>query len=435
MLRELSTSGPSPVLAATRDRIYAVGFRTSPHAQDYRDFLERNGVPYQWVDVEHDPLARFLGAPADVEGVRLPVFVFPDGSTLEPYDDPDEWASFTRTRAELAVRAGLHAHPELDLYDVVVLGAGPAGLTAALTAASEGLDTVVVERQAPGGQAGTSSRIENYPGFPNGLSGQELAEAVFDQAVRFGAEIVVGSDITIGRLEEDDVVALDLVNGEVVRGRTAIGATGFNYRRLDADGVDDFIGVGVYYGAAPSDAIYHRGGDVFVVGGANSAGQAALHLATHARSVTLLVRGDSLEEDMSQYLVDRCCRTGGIKVRTHTRVVRAEGAGKLERIVVESDGVEETLPADALFILIGGTPSTSTCPYGLARDANGFVLTGADLNGAWKLDRDPLHLESSQPGVFFAGDARHGSVKRVAAAVGEGAMAVQLVHRYLAQLP
>jgi thioredoxin reductase (NADPH) len=432
MLRELSTPAPAPVVAAVHDRIYAVGFRTSPYAQEYRDFLERNGVPYQWVDVEHDPLARFLGAPEDVEGVRLPVFVFPDGSTLEPYEDPEECVSFARTRAELAVRAGLHARPELDVYDVVVLGAGPAGLTAALTAASEGLSTIVIERQAPGGQAGTSSRIENYPGFPNGLSGQELAEAVFDQAVRFGAEIIVGSDVGTGGLD-NGTMALNLVNGSVVRGRTAIGATGFNYRRLDAEGVDDFVGVGVYYGAAPSDAIYHRNGDVFVVGGANSAGQAALHLATHARSVTLLIRGESIEEDMSQYLVDRCCRHGAIAVRTNTRVVRAEGDGQLERIVVESDGVEETLPADALFILIGGTPSTATCPYGLARDQNGFVLTGADLNGAWKLDRDPYHLESSQPGVFFAGDARHGSVKRVAAAVGEGAQAVQLVHRYLAE--
>jgi thioredoxin reductase (NADPH) len=423
---------PGIVVPRLGGPLYVVGYRTSPHVLEYREFLERNGVPHEWIDIEHDPLARFLGAPEDVEGVRLPVFVFPDGSTLEPYEDPDESVSFARTRAELAVRAGLHARPDLDVYDVVVLGAGPAGLTAALTAASEGLSTVVIERQAPGGQAGTSSRIENYPGFPNGLSGQELADAVLDQALRFGAEIVVGSEVGTGGLD-NGTMAVNLVNGSVVRGRTAIGATGFNYRRLDAEGVDDFTGVGVYYGAAPTDAIYHRGGDVFVVGGANSAGQAALHLATHARSVTLLIRGDSIEEDMSQYLVDRCCRHGTIAVRTNTRVVRAEGEGKLERIVVESNGVEETLPADALFVLIGGTPSTETCPYGLARDPNGFVLTGADLNGAWRLDRDPYHLESSQPGVFFAGDARHGSVKRVAAAVGEGAQAVQLVHRYLAE--
>jgi thioredoxin reductase (NADPH) len=293
---------------------------------------------------------------------------------------------------------------------------------------------VLVERHAPGGQAGTSARIENYPGFPRGISGQELAEAAHDQAVRFGAEIVLGSDIGPGLVEEDATVGLDLVNGSTVRARAIIGATGFHIRRLDADGVDELVGAGVYYGAPASDAIFHRGGDVFVVGGANSAGQAALQLAAYARSVTLLVRGDSLEEGMSRYLVDRCGRNGSISVRTNTRVRRAEGRGKLERIVVESDGVEAVLPADALFILIGGLPSTDTCPYGLRRDSNGFVLTGPDLGRSWKLDREPLFLESSQPGVFFAGDARYGSVKRVAAAVGEGAMAVQQVHRYLAGL-
>jgi thioredoxin reductase (NADPH) len=434
MLLDVTTKDEASVLAARAGHVYVVGYRTSPHAQDYRDFLERNSVPYQWVDVEQDPLARFLGAPSDVEGVRLPVFIFADGTSLQPVDDPDEHAAFERTRAELAVRVGLHARPDLDLYDVVVLGAGPAGLTAALYAASEGLTTAVVEKHAPGGQAGTSSRIENYPGFPNGLSGQDLAEAAYEQAVRFGAEIVVGSDTVTGHLVEDGSIAVELVNGSVVRGRVAIGATGFHYRPLDAEGVNEFVGAGVYYGASPSDVVYHRGGDVFVVGGANSAGQAALHLAAHARSVTLLVRGDSIEEDMSQYLVDRCCNDGAITVRTNTRVVRACGDERLERIVIETDGEELELPADALFILIGGMPSTTNCPWGLARDKHGFVLTGPDLGPAWKLDREPFFLESSQPGFFFAGDARHGSVKRVAAAVGEGAMAVQHVHRYLADL-
>jgi thioredoxin reductase (NADPH) len=295
------------------------------------------------------------------------------------------------------------------------------------------LSTAVVERMAPGGQAGTSAWIENYPGFPNGLSGQELAEAAHEQALRFGAEIVVGSDTVTGRTNEDGSIEVDLINGAVVRGRAAIGATGFHHRSLDAQGVNDFVGAGVYYGASPADVEYHRGDDVFVVGGANSAGQAALHLAGHARSVTLLVRGDSIEEDMSQYLVDRC-RDRAISVRTNTRVVRALGEERLERIVIETDGEELELRADALFILIGGTPSTSNCPYGMARDRHGFVLTGPDLGDAWQQEREPFFLESSQPGFFFAGDARHGSVKRVAAAVGEGAMAVQLVHRYLAGL-
>ncbi len=414
--------------------IYVVGYRWSSHAQDYRDFLDRNGVAHDWIDVEHDPLARFLGAPEDVDGVRLPVFLFPDGSRLEPFADEDEELAFRRTRSELAERAGLHTRPSLDLYDVAVIGAGPAGLTAALYAASEGLSTVVVEQHAPGGQAGTSARIENYPGFPNGLSGQELADAAHDQAVRFGAEIVLGSDLGDGGIGGSGELLFDLVNGSVIRARSAIGATGFDYRRLDAEGVDDFLGVGVYYGASPSDALYHRGGDVFVVGGANSAGQAALHLAAHARKVTLLVRGETLEEQMSQYLVDRCSGRPEINVLTDTRIVRASGEGKLERIVVESGGEERELPADALFILIGGTPSTASCPYGIRRDPQGFVVTGPDLGPHWKLDRDPFFLESSQPGFFFAGDARLGSVKRVASAVGEGAMAVQLVHRYLALL-
>jgi thioredoxin reductase (NADPH) len=430
----LAVSDPAAAIAVENGRVYVVGYRTSPHAQDYRDFLERNNVPYQWVDIDENPLARFLGATADVEGVRLPVFIFADGTSLEPVADQDAQVSFEHTRAELAERVGLHARPSLDLYDTVVLGAGPAGLTAALSAASEGLSVVVVERNAPGGQAGMSSRIENYPGFPNGLSGQELAEAAHEQAVRFGAEIVVGSDTVMGGIDEDGTIAIELVNGSVVRGRSAIGAIGFHYRPLDAEGVDEFIGAGVYYGASPSDVVYHRGGDVFVVGGANSAGQAALHLATHAKSVTLLVRGESIEEDMSQYLVDRCGRDAKISVRTNTRVVRACGNERLERIVIESDGEEHELPADALFILIGGTPATTNCPWGLARDPHGFVYTGPDVRDTWMLDRAPYYLESSQPGYFFAGDARHGSVKRVAAAVGEGAMAVQQVHRYLAGL-
>ena len=429
-----AVSDPATAVAVETGRVYVVGYRSSPHAQDYRDFLERNNVPYQWVDVDADPLARFLGATSDVEGVRLPVFIFADGTSLEPVADQDAQVSFERTRAELAERVGLHAQPSLDLYDTVVLGAGPAGLTAALYAASEGLSAVVVERHAPGGQAGMSSRIENYPGFPNGLSGQELAEAAYEQAVNFGAEIVVGSDTVMGGVDEDGAIAIELVNGSVVRGRSAIGATGFHYRPLEAEGVADFVGNGVYYGASPSDVIYHRGGDVFVVGGANSAGQAALHLAKHAQSVTLLVRGESLEEDMSQYLVDRCCRHGSIQVRLNTRVVRASGEGKLDRLILESDGEEVEVSADALFILIGGTPATTNCPWGLARDEHGFVLTGPDVRDTWMLDRAPYFLESSQPGYFFAGDARHGSVKRVAAAVGEGAMAVQQVHRYLAGL-
>ena len=428
----LAVSDPAAAIAVENGRVYVVGYRSSPHAQDYRDFLERNNVPYQWVDVDENPLARFLGATTDVEGVRLPVFIFANGTSLEPVDDDDEEVSFQRTRSELAERVGLHARPSLDVYDTVVLGGGPAGLTAALYAASEGLSAAVLERHAPGGQAGMSSRIENYPGFPGGTSGQDLAEAAHEQAVGFGAEILIGAEGVSGQIDEDGAIAIELLNGSVVRGRTVIGATGFHYRHLEAEGVDDFIGAGVYYGASPSDVIYHRGGDVFVVGGANSAGQAALHLAAHARSVTILVRGESIDKSMSKYLADRCARHPKITVRTNTEVVRTCGEGKLERIVLASNGEDIELPADALFILIGGMPATKGCPWGLARDPHGFVLTGPDIRDSWTLDRAPYFLESSRPGVFFVGDARHGSVKRVAAAVGEGAMAVQQLHRYLA---
>jgi len=429
----LAVQEQAVAIAVETGRVYVVGYRTSPHSQDYRDFLERNNVPYQWVDVDADPLARFLGAPSDVEGVRLPVFLFADGTSLEPFDGPDEYAAFERTRAALAERVGLHVRPLLDLYDTVVLGAGPAGLTAALYGASEGLSVAVLERNAPGGQAGMSSRIENYPGFPGGLSGQDLAEAAYEQAVGFGAEILVGADGVAGGIDEEGAITIELLNGSIIRTKTVIGATGFHYRRLEADGVDDLVGAGVYYGASPSDVIYHRGGDVFVVGGANSAGQAALHLASHARSVTLLVRGESLEARMSKYLVDRLVSHRKITVRTSTEVVAACGAEELERLVIDSNGEELELAADALFILIGGMPATKGCPWGLARDAQGFVLTGPDVRDTWTLDRAPYFLESSRPGVFFAGDARHGSVKRVAAAVGEGAMAVQQVHRLLAE--
>jgi thioredoxin reductase (NADPH) len=284
---------------AVGDSVYLIGYRASPRVQDYRDFLERNGVAHEWIDVDHDPLARFLGADEDVRGSRLPLFLFPDGGRLEPADDAEETLAYHRTLAELAERVGMHTRPSLDLYDVLIVGGGPAGLTAALTAASEGLRTVVVERHVPGGQAGTSSRIENYPGFPDGLSGRELAEATYAQAAKFGAEFILGVDIDRMHLD-GSTISLSLVNGAVINTRAGIGATGFTYRRLDAPGVEDLLGAGVYYGVSPMDAVYHRGGDVFVVGGANSAGQAALHLAMHARSVTLLVRGESIHTGMSQ---------------------------------------------------------------------------------------------------------------------------------------
>ena len=420
--------------------MYLVGRRRSPHVHDYRDFLERNRVRFRWVDVDRNPLVRHLGASATLRQSSLPFFLFSDGSYFAVHDGPDPELAFMRTRAELAARVGLHAWPDEELYDVVIIGAGPAGLTAAVYSASEGLRTLVIERHAPGGQAGTSARIENYPGFPQGISGLELAQSAHDQAVRLGAEIVVGSQMLETWPEPDGTLGLELVNGAVVRGRSLIGAMGSQYRRLEAPGVDELIGAGVYYSSARSDLLFHRDGDVFIVGGANSAGQAALHAAEFARSVTLLVRGPSLSDSMSRYLVERCESHPKIRVRTNIRITSVGGEGKLEHISIVDrvTGEKEHVRAHALFILIGGEP-TSSCARGwLRRDEHGFLLTGPDIldeerDHWWKLERDPFFLESSQPGVFFAGDVRHGSVKRVASAVGEGAMAVQLVHRYIAE--
>lgn len=426
-----------PYAAATGE-VYLVGRRGSAHVPELRDFLERNLVAFRWIDVDRNPLVRFLDASVGLRRSPLPFFLFPDGTTLEIPTEQD--ADLARARVALAERVGLHATPSASRYDLVILGAGPAGLTAAVSAASEGLETLVIERHAAGGQAGTSARIENYPGFPQGISGAELAHAAHEQARRFGAEIVIGSEMIESWPEADGTVGFELASGAVVHGRAVIGATGSHYRRLDAHGIDELIGAGIYYGAAPSELVFHRGGDVFIVGGANSAGQAALHAASHARSVTLVVRGPSLSQQMSQYLVERFEEHPAITVLTNTTVVRAVGDGKLERLLLADSrtGVTSEVRADALFILIGGEP-TSRCAKGwLRRDEHGFLMTGPDVlagggrSSWWKLDRDPYFLEGSHPGVFFAGDVRHGSVKRVASAVGEGAMAVQLVHRYLA---
>ena len=431
---------PTRSAPALGGETYLIGRRGSPHVHEYRDFLERNRVPFRWIDVDRNPLVRHLEAAPALRRRSLPFFLFADGSHLEPTAGPDADLAFLRTRAELAGRVGLHAVPDDERYDVVIIGAGPAGLTAAVNAASEGLRTLVIERHAPGGQAGTSARIENYPGFPQGITGSELARSTHDQAVRLGAEIVVGSEMVDGWPEADGSIAFELANGAVVQGRTVIGAMGSQYRRLEAAGLDELVGSGVYYGSAPSDVLFHRDGDVFIVGGANSAGQAALHAADLARSVTLLVRGPSLGDSMSQYLVERCEQHPRLAIRTNTTVTHAFGNGRLERIVVldRQSGAAEEIRADALFILIGGEP-TSSCAHGwLRRDEHGFLVTGPELldgnrRSDWPLARDPYFLESSQPGVFFAGDVRHGSVKRVASVVGEGAMAAQFVHRYFAE--
>jgi thioredoxin reductase (NADPH) len=426
-----------PTLDADREKdVYLVGQRHSPHVHDLRDFLTRNRVPFGWVDLDRDPLVRALGARVP-EGLRLPLAVYPDGSIVEWPACDDDVTAFVRARADLAEGVGLHTRPDQDLYDVVIVGAGPAGLTAAVYAASEGLDTVVVEHHVPGGAAGTSSRIENYPGFADGISGDELAAAAYQQALRFGAEFLIGCDFRSTGLDDDGHVAVALVNDAVVRGRAGIGATGSHYRTLDAPGVHELLGAGVYYGSAPRDAAFHRNGSVFVVGGANSAGQAALSLAELAAHVTMVVRANSLAEDMSQYLVARCEAHPRISVLANANVVRAQGEERLEALHIDVSGDVRIVDADALFILIGGLPTSGRVDW-VRRDDAGFFLTGPDVvaDGGrgtwWKLEREPFSLESSTPGIFFAGDVRHGSIKRVASAVGEGAMAVLQVHQFLA---
>jgi thioredoxin reductase (NADPH) len=423
-------------------KVYVVGRRSSPRVQEYRDFLQRNGVPFRWVDLERDPLVRFLSGSAEpLAGTQLPFFLLEDGSRMDVVSSSDEERGYTQTLALLAERAGLHVRPSRELYDLVIVGAGPAGLTAAVYAASEGLRTVLLEKFAPGGQAGTSARIENYPGFPDGVSGSEFAAGALRQAIRLGAEVLVGCDFVSIGPEPDGTFRVVLVNGAVIRARAGIGATGSHYRRLEVPGVENLLGSGVYYGAAPHEAFFHRDGLVYIVGGANSAGQAALHLAEYARAVTLVVRAGDLGERMSQYLVERCEQHPRISIRTSSRVTRAIGDRRLEKVVIHNDASETDaeMPADALFILIGGEPNSKRVASWLRLDENGFYLTGSDLladgrpDPRWPLERQPFPLETSQPGIFVIGDARHGSIKRIASAVGEGALAVQFVHRYLAE--
>ena len=357
-----------------------MGRRSSPHVQEYRDFLQRNGVAFRWVDLERDPLVRFLvGSGEILESTQLPFFLLEDGGRMDVVSSGDEQRSFAQTLALLAERVGLHVRPSRELYDLVIVGAGPAGLTAAVYAASEGLRTVLLEKFAPGGQAGTSARIENYPGFPDGISGSEFAEGALRQALRLGAEVLVGCDfISIGP-EPDGTFRLVLVNGAVVRARSGIGAVGSHYRRLEVPGVENLVGNGVYYGSAPREAFFHRDGLVYIVGGANSAGQAALHLAEYARAVTLVVRAGHLGESMSQYLVDRCERHPRISVRTKSRVTRAIGDGRLERLEIHDDASgTDRMPADALHSHRRRTDFATG--RRLARlDDDGFYLTGSDL--------------------------------------------------------
>src|SRR6266516_3042442 len=400
--------------------------RWSARSSEVREFLARNQVAYRWYSSDSPEGERLLLA-AEADGRALPLVVTPDGDALlEPSD------------AELAERVGLATTPSKDFYDLVVIGGGPAGLGAAVYGASEGLRTVLVERTATGGQAGQSSRIENYLGFPDGVSGAQLADRARRQAIKFGAEVLTARDV-VGLEVNGSARGVRFADGSRVDAHTVILATGVSYRQLAAPGVAELTGRGVFYGSTLTEAAACAGQEVFIVGGANSAGQAAVYLSRHARSVTLLVRGPSLERSMSYYLIQQIAAIGSISVRTCTDVVAAEGDDHLERLVLRdsSAGTRQTVDAQLLFVFIGAAPLTDWLDGVVARDGKGFVLAGPDLSAdghrprGWVPDRAPYHLETSVPGVFVAGDARAESAKRVASAVGEGAMAVMLVHRYL----
>jgi thioredoxin reductase (NADPH) len=404
--------------------VRVIGHRFSKDTHDLRDFLARNRVPGRWLDVERDSEARDLLRVAAVADNRLPVVVLEDGDVLE-----------RPTVLELAERLGVTAAPASDHYDLVIVGGGPAGLAAAVYGASEGLRTVMVEREAPGGQAGQSSRIENYLGFPNGLSGSDLARRATDQARRLGAELLSVSDVVSLKVEGAGRI-VELAGGVQLSANTVLVASGVSYRMMPAPGFADYTGVGVYYGAALTEARSCSQQHVVVIGAANSAGQAAVHFADYASRVTMLVRGDSLQKSMSAYLIDQIARLPAIEVLTRTQAIAAEGDdGHLTRLRLRGpDGDERTVNVDACFVFIGAAPRTDWLDGVVARDDRGFILAGPEAREhGWPLQREPRTLETSVPGVFVAGDVRARSIKRVASAVGEGSMAVSLIHEYLAE--
>ena len=405
-----------------------VGDQWSPRTHAIKDFLAGNLIPYRWLEAGRDPDTRSLLDAAGVASHELPVLFFEDGSVLR---DPEP--------RSVAERLGRSLSAAFDLYDLAIVGAGPAGLAAAVYGASEGLRTLLLDRHAPGGQAGTSSRIENYLGFPAGVSGSELTRRAVTQAQRLGAEFLVPLEVT-GVSIDAGYKRLKLADGREVVTRTMLAATGMVYREHPAPGVSEHTGAGVYYGAATTEAPAFRGRSVIVVGGGNSAGQGAMHLARYAKEVQIVVRRESLRDTMSQYLIEQIGKTPNIRLRPRTEIVCVDGEGHVERVELKSldDGSCRVEDADALFIFIGTRPRSDWLPPDVLRDVKGFVLTGRDLLRSdafariWKEPREPLPLETSVPGVFAAGDVRAGAMNRVASAVGEGSMVVRLAHEYLA---
>jgi thioredoxin reductase (NADPH) len=417
---------------ANRDHtsdVRVVGHRWSERSHDIKMFLARNHVPYRWYDVERDAEARRLQDLAGAAAADLPLVLVPDGDTLR-----------SPSTLDLAGALGLRTTAQQPLYDVCIVGGGPAGLAAAVYAASEGLSTVVVEREAPGGQAGQSAAIENYLGFPKGLSGSDLTRRAIAQVLRFGAEMVLARDV-VGFEARGPVRAVRFDGSGEVEARALIVATGVAYRRLEAAGLEELTGRGVYYGVNAGEAGQCQGDEVYVVGAANSAGQAALNLSRFAKRVVLVVRAGTLADTMSRYLVERITSAPNIAVRYRSEVVSGRGDGHLEALTLadRDTGVTEEVPSSWLFVFIGASPRTEWLGPEVVRDDKGFVVTGQDLLGPawvrrWPLTRAPYVLETSVPGVFAAGDVRLDSMKRVASAVGEGAMSIYLVHRYLATI-
>ena len=407
------------------DGIQVISVRWAQGDHVVRDFLSRNRIPFKWLNPELSPEALPLLREKGIDDAKLPVVLFGDGTGLvQP------------TTIELAAKVGLRTQAHQDYYDVVIVGAGPAGLAAGVYGASEGLTTLLVDGYAPGGQAGSSSRIENYLGFPEGLSGDELAKRSYLQAQRLGVEFLT-QRVTCIRSENGYHLS-QMSDGREITSRVVILATGVEYCRLDIPGEQKFSGSGLFYGAALTEAISCADEEVYIVGGANSAGQAAMHFSRHARAVRMIVRGPSLERSMSKYLIDQIAARPNIHVETGTEVTSLAGDGHLECVTLTTPRGPESRHASSIFIFIGAAPKTHWLPPQIAADAKGFILAGPDLKSkardAWKLERDPYLLETSVPGIFVAGDVRFGSVKRCASAVGEGSIAIQFVHQYLATL-
>lgn len=408
--------------------VQVIGYRWSPKTHKIKDFLARHHIPYLWRDLEQDTLAAEIVSDQNLNSSQLPFLMFPDGSELK-----------SPSILDIANRVGLKTDAQMPFYDLVIVGGGPAGLASAVYASSEGLKTLLIEREAPGGQAGTSSRIENYLGFPAGLTGGDLARRAVAQANKFGTEILTPQEVTKIRIEGQYRI-VTLSDGEELNCHALIIATGVSYSKLKVPGIERLTGAGVYYGAAITEAISCSNQDVYIIGGANSAGQAAMYLAKYAKTVTLLVRGNSLAAKMSHYLIDQIEATDNIKVRLSTQVVETLGKSNLESIIVNNlaTGELETMTTEALFIFIGAKPNTEWLQNSVMLDSSGYVVTGSNIEqnhqkpASWNVKREPYLYETSLPGIFAIGDIRSQSIKRVASAVGEGSVTVKFVHQYLA---